>query len=75
MKKNLFAKLDGTKSVEVSDEIVRGIPRSLSEAELALVAGGAMVGGTTPKITFPPETITVTQTCSGIGADDCGDGD
>jgi hypothetical protein len=43
MKKNLFAKLDETKSVEVSDEIVRGIPRSLSEAELDLVAGGAVI--------------------------------
>jgi hypothetical protein len=72
MESNLFAKLSKTKLVGVSDEVVRAIPRSLSEAELASVAGGA--GGTESDIVFTDAeagTISV-YTVSGGVQDDCG---
>jgi hypothetical protein len=67
MDKSVFAKLNETKWMDVSDEVVRGIPRSLSDAEVASVAGGK-----TKSIVFTTgSTITVTNSISGGVMDDC----
>jgi hypothetical protein len=69
MESNLFAKLSKTKLVGVSDEVVRAIPRSLSEAELASVAGGKK----SDVVFTDAEAGTIsTRTITGGVTDDCG---
>jgi hypothetical protein len=82
MNVNLLAKLGKTTSVDLSDEMVRTGERSLSEAELGSVAGGAaelaarstQTAAKAQHIVFNVgSTITVTNSNSGGVMDDCED--